>query len=117
MNEKVNDNHKISIRFYNDHEVRAVWNDNTGKLYFSVLNVIGAINEQEDYEKTRNYWEYLKTKLRNDGNEPVSITKQFKLVCSDGKKRTTDTLDAKGVFQLAKSIPNARATKFLDWFT
>ncbi len=53
---------KISIRFYNDHEVRAVWSDAESKWFFSVLDVIGAINEQDDYTKTRNYWKYLKNK-------------------------------------------------------
>ena len=52
--------HKISIRFYNDCEERSGWNEEAQKWYFSVLDVIGAINGQEDYPKTRNYWKYLK---------------------------------------------------------
>ncbi|MCF0211082.1 MAG: Fic family protein [Bacteroidales bacterium] len=109
------DNQKISIRFFNDHEVRAVWNDNAGAWYFSVLDVIGAINEQNDYSKTRNYWKYLKTKLKADGSELVSNTNQLKLLAPDGKRRLTDTLDAKGIAELAKNIHNDKASKFLDW--
>ncbi len=101
---------KISIRFYNDHEVRAVWSEETNKWYFSVLDVIGAINEQDDYAKTRNYWKYLKAKLKKDGNEVVSATNQLKLVAPDGKNRLTDVLDAEGVAKLAKSMPNQKAT-------
>lgn len=69
---------KISIRFYNDREVRAVWAEENARWYFSVLDVIGAINEQDDYAKTRNYWKYLKTKLKKEGNEVVSVTNQLK---------------------------------------
>ena len=74
---------KISIRFYNDREVRAVWNEKKGQWFFSVLDVIGAINEQDDYAKTRNYWKYLKTKLKKEGSELVSATNQLKLLAPD----------------------------------
>ena len=108
---------KISFRFYNDHEVRAVWDATTGKWFFSVLDVLGAINEQDDYAKTRNYWKYLKTKLKKERNEVVSATNQLKLLAPDGKKRVTDTLDMKGIEELAKNIPNSKAMEFLDWLT
>ena len=107
---------KVSIRFYKDHEVRAVWSEEDNKWFFSVLDVIGAINEQSDYAKTRNYWKYLKTKLKADKNEVVSATNQLKLLAPDGKRRLTDVLDSEGVSALAKVIPNQKATAFLDWF-
>lgn len=108
---------KVSIRFYNDHEVRAVWSDEENKWYFSVLDVIGAINEQDDYAKTRNYWKYLKGKLKKEGNELVSATNQLKILAADGKRYLTDMLDAEGVSILARAIPNQKATAFLDWLT
>ena len=108
--------HRISIRFFNDREVRAVWDDENSKWWFSVLDVIGAINGQDDYQKTRNYWKYLKTKLKNEGHELVSVTNRLKLYAPDGKRRLTDALDSEGVTLLAKAIPNAKATSFLDWF-
>lgn len=107
---------KVSIRFYKDHEVRAVWSEEDNKWFFSVLDVIGAINEQPDYAKTRNYWKYLKTKLKADKNEVVSATNQLKLLAPDGKRRLTDVLDSEGISALAKAIPNQKATAFLDWF-
>ena len=79
---------KISIRFYNDHEVRAVWVEERARWYFSVLDVIGAINKQDDYTKTRNYWKYLKTKLKKEDNELVSATNQLKLIAPDGIKKS-----------------------------
>ena len=105
---------KISIRFYNDREVRAVWDEEKDQWFFSVLDVIGAINEQDDYTKTRNYWKYLKTKLKKEGSELVSATNQLKLLAADGKRYATDTLDAHGVAILAKSMPNQKAAAFLD---
>ena len=107
---------KVSIRFYNDHEVRAIWDEENAKWWFSVLDVIGALNNQDDYQKNRNYWKYLKTKLKKEENEVVSVTNQLKLMAPDGKKRLTDVLDSDGVILLAKSVPNNKVTNFLDWF-
>ena len=108
--------HKKSIRFFNDREVRAVWDEEYSKWWFSVLDIIAAINEQDDYQKTRNYWKYLKTKLRKENSQLVSTTNQLKLKASDGKSYKTDTFDAEGVTLLAKHINNTKATNFLDWF-
>ena len=60
---------KVSIRFFNDKEVRAVWNEQESKWFFSVLDIVGVLNNQEDYEKNRNYWKYLKAKLKKEGNQ------------------------------------------------
>ena len=108
---------KISFRFYKDHEVRAIWDEENAKWWFSVQDVVGAINDQFDYKKNRNYWKYLKTKLRKEGNELVSGTNQLKLRAADGKLYDTDVLDAEGIRLLAKYTNNQRAMDFLDWFT
>lgn len=108
---------KISIRFFDDREVRAVWDEAGAKWWFSVLDIVGVLNAQDDYAKNRNYWKYLKTKLRNEGNEVVSSTNQLKLLAPDGKRRLTDVLDNNGVIALAKSFPNNKASRFIEWFT
>ena len=108
---------KISFRFYKDHEVRAIWDEENAQWWFSVQDVVGAINDQSDYKKNRNYWKYLKTKLRKEGNELVSRTNQLKLRAADGKRYDTDVLDAEGIKLLAKYTNNQRAMDFLDWFT
>lgn len=108
---------KISIRFFDDREVRAVWDEEGAKWWFSVLDIVGVLNAQDDYAKNRNYWKYLKTKLRNEGNEVVSSTNQLKLLAPDGKRRLTDVLDNNGVIALAKSFPNNKASRFIEWFT
>lgn len=108
---------KISIRFFDDREVRAVWDEAGAKWWFSVLDIVGVLNAQDDYAKNRNYWKYLKTKLRKEGNEVVSDTNQLKMLAPDGKRRLTDVLDNDGVIALAKSFPNNKASRFLEWFT
>ena len=107
---------KISIRFFNDHEVRAVWDDINAKWWFSVLDVVGVLNEEVDYQKVRNYWKYLKAKLKKEDLQLVSATNQLKLIASDGKKYNTDLLDSEGITALAKHFPNNKSMKFLDWF-
>ncbi len=74
---------KISIRFYNDREVRGVWSEEDNKWYFSVLDIIGVFNQQDDYEKNRNYWKYLKAKLKKEGSQLVSVTTQLKLKAAE----------------------------------
>lgn len=109
-------NAKISIRFFNDREVRAVWDEANAKWWFSVLDIVAVFNEEKDYTKIRNYWKYLKAKLKKENNELVSATTQLKLLAADGKKYKTDMFDSEGVIALAKNFPSNRALKFLDWF-
>jgi len=107
---------KLSIRFFDDREIRAIWDEEKAKWWFSVLDIVGVLNEEADYAKVRNYWKYLKAKLKRENNQLVSMTTQLKLTAADGKKYQTDTLDSSGIVELAKHFPNNRATKFLDWF-
>ena len=79
-------------------------------------DIVGAINEQDDHQKNRNYWKYLKAKLRKENVELVSATTQLKLTASDGKMYNTDVISQASVEELAKFIPNNQATAFLDWF-
>lgn len=71
-------NTKISIRFFDDREVRAIWDEENNKWWFSVLDIVAVLTEQDDYTKTRNYWKYLKAKFKKEGNELVSTTTQLK---------------------------------------
>ena len=80
------------------------------------MDIVSVLNEEPDYAKTRNYWKYLKAKLKKENNQLVSATTQLKLAAADGKKYNTDILDSEGIVELAKNFPNNKATKFLDWF-
>jgi len=108
---------KKSIRFFNDREVRAFWDDGNNCWWFSATDVVRAINDEPDYTKAGNYWRWLKRKLKQDGVQLVSPTHGFKFEAPDGKQRIADVLNSEGVVLLAKHYPNNRAGKFLDWFT
>ncbi len=110
-------NTKISIRFFDDREVRAVWDDDQMKWWFSVLDIIGVLNDQDDYTKTRNYWKYLKAKLKKEENQLVSATTQLKMLTPDGKRRFTDVLDYDGIIALGRTFPSTKANRFIEWFT
>jgi len=108
---------KISIRFFDDTEVRAVWDDEHSKWWFSVLDIVGVLRGETDYEKNRNYWKYLKAKLKRENNQLGSVTTQFKFTAPDGKKRLANVLDYDGVKELAKNFPSKQANRFIEWFT
>jgi cell filamentation protein len=108
---------KISIRFFDDREVRALWDETNAKWWFSVLDIIAVLTNQDDYSKTRNYWKYLKAKLKKEGSQVVSDTTQLKVLAPDGKKRLSDMLDYEGIIALGKTFPGTKANRFIDWFT
>lgn len=108
---------KKSIRFFNDREVRAVWDDDNNCWWFSAIDIVRAINDESDYIKAGNYWRWLKRKLLQQGIELVSTTHEFKFEAPDGKQRKADVINSEGVIILAKHYPNNRASNFLDWFT
>lgn len=80
-----------------------------------MLDIVGVLNDQDDYAKNRNYWKYLKNKLKKENNEVVSATNQLKLTAPDGKKRLTDVLDNLGVLSLAACFPNTKAARLVDF--
>lgn len=108
---------KLSIRFFDDREVRALWDEAQAKWWFSVLDIVAVLTDQDDYSKTRNYWKYLKAKLKKEGSQVVSATTQLKLLAPDGKKRLSDMLDYKGIIALGKTFPGTKANRFIEWFT
>lgn len=108
---------RVSIRFFDDREVRAVWDEQNSKWWFSVLDIISVLTNQDDYEKNRNYWKYLKAKLKKEKSQVVSNTTQLKLIASDWKKYLSDMLDYDGIILLWKNFPWTKANRFIEWFT
>jgi len=113
----VSNNTKISIRFFDDREVRAIWDEENNKWWFSVLDIVAVLTDQNDYTKTRNYWKYLKAKLKKEGNELGSATTQLKLKSPDGKMRLSNVLDYDGIIAFGKQFPSKKANRFIEWFT
>ncbi|HOZ88927.1 MAG TPA: Fic family protein [Bacilli bacterium] len=108
---------KVSIRFYNDRKVRAIWDDEKKQWLFSVLDIIGVLKNEDNYQKNKNYWKYLKNKLKIEKSELVSETNQLKLPSADGKKYLTDVMNFQQINILAKNFPAKSANRFIEWFT
>lgn len=113
----IHSNSKISIRFFDDREVRAVWDNELAKWWFSVLDIVAVLRNQDNYTKNRNYWKYLKAKLKKENSQVVSATTQLKFLAPDGKKRLADMLDYEGIIALGKEFPSKNANRFIEWFT
>ena len=105
---------KTSIRFYNDREVRAIWDEEKSQWFFSAVDIVFAITESPN---PRKYWSVLKTRLKKAGNEMTTFCSQLKLTAADGKKYATDCFPQNKIEDLVKAIPNKNAADFLDWFT
>jgi cell filamentation protein len=104
---------KTSIRFFNNKEVRAVWENENNKWWFCVVDVCAILAESSNPAV---YWRVMKQRLKAQGNQTVTKCNAFKFTAGDGKKRLFDTLDSDGVIQLAKVFPNKMAMRFVDWF-
>ena len=105
---------KISIRFYKDHQVRAIWDEEQSKWWFVAVDIIAAITESPN---PRKYWSVLKTRLKKAGNELTTRCSQLKVMAADGKKYATDCFLQDDIMELAKAIPSKSTQNFLEWFT
>ena len=104
---------KYSIRFYKDKEMRAVWDEENSKWWFSVIDIVWILSESKD---SRKYWNKLAERLRSQWSEVVTICHRLKMMAPDGKFRLTDVMDGDWIILLAKNFPNNKAKDFLDWF-
>jgi len=106
---------KNKIKLFGEKQVRMEWDDENEKWWFSILDIIGILTNQSDYQKVRNYWKWLKNKLKDEGSELVSNTNQLKMIAPDGKMRLTDVADTEQILRLIQSIPNRNAEPFKLW--
>ena len=103
------------IKLFEQRQVRTAWDEDSEKWWFSILDIIAILTDQADYKKVRNYWKWLKNKLKEEGSEVVSITNQLKLKAPDGKMRFTDVADTEQILRLIQSIPSKKAEPFKMW--
>lgn len=103
---------KNAIKIFEEKKVRTVWDDETETWYFSIIDVIAALTESID---PRKYWNKLKQRLKEEGNETVTNCHQLKMKASDGKMRLTDVADTEQLFRLIQSIPSPKAEPFKLW--
>jgi len=103
---------KNAIKIFEEKKVRTVWDDETETWYFSIIDVIAALTESVD---PRKYWNKLKQRLKEEGNETVTNCHQLKMKAPDGKMRLTDVADTEQLFRLIQSIPSPKAEPFKLW--
>ena len=93
-------------------EIRTVWNKEKEKYYISVVDIVSVLTESAN---PRHYWNVLKGRLKEEGNESVTNCDQLKLMSSDGKYYNTDVVDIEGMFRLIESIPSKKAEPIKQW--
>ena len=103
-----------SLKIFEDKKIRTQWNEIEEKWYFSVVDVVAILTEN-DYQTARNYWKWLKNKLIQEGSELVSNTNQLKMKAYDGKLRDTDVMTTEQILRLIQSIPSKKAEPFKLW--
>lgn len=103
------------IRLFEDKRIRTAWDEEKEEWYFSIVDVVGVLTEQPDYQAARNYWKVTKKRLKDEGNETVTSCNQLKMTASDGKKRLTDVADTEQLLRIIQSIPSPKAEPFKLW--
>ncbi|MBQ7449148.1 MAG: hypothetical protein IJS73_05020 [Paludibacteraceae bacterium] len=103
------------VRLFDAKQIRVVWDNETEKYYFSVVDVVQVLTDSIDYQTARNYWKVLKNRLTKEGNESVTNCNRLKLTAADGKKYLTDVADTEQVLRLIQSIPSKKAEPFKLW--
>ena len=100
------------IELFEDSKIRTAWNEETEEWYFSVVDVVSALTESKDGRK---YWNKLKQRLKEEGNELVTNCHRLKLTAADGKQRLTDVADTEQILRIIQSIPSPKAEPFKMW--
>ena len=98
--------HKEAIKIFQEKKVRTIWDSEQEKWYFSIVDVISVLTDSADGRK---YWNKLKQRLKEEGNETVTNCHQLKMRAADGKMRMTDVADTGQLFRLIQSIPSPKA--------
>jgi hypothetical protein len=101
------------IQIFEDKRIRTAWNEETEEWYFSIVDVVSVLTDSADGRK---YWNKLKQRLKEEGNELVTICHQLKLKSpKDGKRYNTDVADIAGILRIIQSIPSPKAEPFKMW--
>lgn len=105
-----------SVELFDEQPIRTVWVEEKEEWYFSIVDVVGALTEQVDYDSARRYWRVLKHRMKEEGNQLVSNCNQLKLKSpKDGKNYCTDVADAELLLRIIQSVPSPKAEPFKMW--
>ena len=103
---------KNSIKLFGDDKIRAIWDDEQEKWYFSIVDVIAVLTESPN---PQTYWRVLKKRLKDEGNETVTNCNSLKMRAADGKMRLTDVADTEQLLRIIQSVPSPKAEPFKMW--
>ena len=103
------------VQLFEDRPIRTAWAPDEEEWYFSIVDVVGTLTEQIDYEKARKYWNKLKQRLKEEGSQLVTNCHQLKMTAQDGKKRMTDVANTEQLLRIIQSIPSKKAEPFKMW--
>ena len=106
---------ETAIKLFEEKQIRSIWNEDEEKWYFSIVDVVQILTDQPEYQIARKYWNKLKERLVNEGNQTVSNCHQLKMEAADGKMRLTDVADTEQLFRLIQSVPSPKAEPFKLW--
>ena len=104
------------IQLFENLKVRVIWDDEQEKFYFSVVDIIRILNDNETVRQATVYWSVLKNRLKKEGvDEVFTNCKQLKLTAEDGKQRLTDVAEKEQLFRIIQSIPSKKAEPIKRW--
>ena len=103
---------KNSIKLFGDDKIRAVWDEDQEKWYFSIVDVVAVLT---DSPNPQTYWRVLKKRLKDEGNETVTNCNGLKMLAADGKMRMTDVADTEQLLRIIQSMPSHKAEPFKQW--
>ena len=106
---------KNEIQLFEDQKIRVAWDAEREEWYFSIEDVVGVLTDSPDYNTGRKYWNKLKQRLKDEGNELVTNCHQLKMRAADGKNRLTDVADTEQLLRIIQSIPSKNAEPFKAW--
>ena len=99
-------------KIFNNETIRTIWDKENEKYYISVVDIVRVLT---DSKNPRHYWNVLKGRLKDEGNETVTNCDQLKLIAQDGKYRLTDVVDIENMFRIIESIPSKNAEPIKQW--
>lgn len=109
----IQENNKLQM--FEDQPIRTAWDEDQEEWYFSVVDVVGVLTDSADYNTGRKYWNKLKQRLKEEGNELVTNCHQLKMKAADGKRRLTDVATTEQLLRIIQSIPSKKAEPFKLW--
>ena len=103
------------LQLFEEQPIRTAWDEENEEWYFSIVDIVGILTEQSDYDGARNYWKVTKHRMIKEGNELVTNCNQLKLKAADGKRRLTDVANTEQLLRIIQSIPSKKAEPFKLW--